>query len=131
MVLHDVVRDTIGDFHVCLAQEVNDYLAGKRGEPETHDTDGLCGCSKGEAFLEKHVHGLVSLHQKFMSLRKDLRLELADWLLKRSQTDHYFTDTRFKPLMTQYHNSLHFAHLEYGQMHYPRKAGLCEHCGVD
>ena len=133
LMMYEIMQETSGDFYVCSSHDVNDYHDGKRGEPEDQKGEGCCGltCDKYQTFMENHTDDLKQLQRQFMSLRKELRIELVHWFLTRQRQDFYFTDMNFRPIaQTKYHHQLHFAHIEYGQTNYPKKQGLCDHCGV-
>lgn len=41
-----------------------------------------------------------------------------------------FTNLYLHIHKTQYFDAIHSAHIEYGELMYPKKEGLCNHCGV-
>eukprot|EP00751_Fragilariopsis_kerguelensis_P030758 CAMPEP_0170909282 /NCGR_PEP_ID=MMETSP0735-20130129/2425_1 /TAXON_ID=186038 /ORGANISM="Fragilariopsis kerguelensis, Strain L26-C5" /LENGTH=316 /DNA_ID=CAMNT_0011305801 /DNA_START=82 /DNA_END=1030 /DNA_ORIENTATION=- len=137
-VLFEVMQDTYGDFLLYNSTVVNNYWeqmsAGDCVEKPLPCERSCCGagCEDFQAFLEAHSGDVVALQRLFMSLRKIIRLELAAWFLSRNTQDLNFTNLDVKPFHAQsnYHEALHFAHIEYGELNYPRNKGMCNHCGV-
>jgi hypothetical protein len=81
------------------------------------------------AFLEEHADNVQRLKNKFRSLRKDIRMELMQWFLHRD-IQKLFATADLQKLETKYSDAISGALVEYGNLMYPKKAGLCPHCGV-
>lgn len=86
-------------------------------------------CGNELAFLEAHQEDVLRIQQKLMSLRKEIRIELAQWFLARDAVTYEFTDMEFRRFDTKFSSQIKSTHWEYGKMMYPKKAPLCGHCG--
>ena len=138
LVLFEVMQDAYGDFQLHNATDVNNYWQQTRMSPgDRVEKPSPCkqltcnhGCEQLQAFQEAHAGDAMALQRLFMSLRKEIRLELAGWFLSRNQEGVYFTNLDVVPFQSKYHHPLHFAHIEYGQLNYPKRKDMCNHCGV-
>jgi hypothetical protein len=128
----EVIRITYGEFHTCSYKQATQYLEGaieksevKTERPFNHE------CGNLWEFLEEHADDVRKIQFKFLSLRKRIRVALAQWFLSRDVAGSIFLDENFQMLEPeQQHWELVAAHHEYGELMYPKKAGLCNHCGV-
>jgi len=129
--LYEVVRETRGDFETCSQKEAAKYL---NGEIDASEVDNEVPydhvCPNVVAFREAHLEDIDHLKDNFMSLRKDIRIELAQWFLCRDVSGYVFTDLGFNTFTTKYTDALIDAHKEYGQLMYPKKTKMCNCCGV-
>lgn len=126
-ILFEVVLDTCGDLEIHHADEIN-Y---KKSDRNREIPRVICGCDRMDAFMEAHGSEVYSLKHLFMSLRKDIRMELAQWFFARKVHRHGLTDQNLNLLAnSKYHHAVDQAHIEYGQMMYPRHANMCDHCGT-
>uniref|UniRef100_A0A7R9W766 Uncharacterized protein n=1 Tax=Pseudictyota dubia TaxID=2749911 RepID=A0A7R9W766_9STRA len=119
--LYEVVGETCGDFQCC--DKLGDKFCSGDDLPFIHH------CRNEAAFLEKHDHDVRRLKQKFKHLRKDIRIVLMQWFLGRD-TQMLFADMSCRFITTKYSDSVRFAHFEYGELMYPKNAGMCRCCGV-
>jgi hypothetical protein len=87
-------------------------------------------CDNFHAFMEDHASDVLGIKRKFTALRWDLRLELAQWFLSRDVAGYRFTDMNLNELETKYSKALVGAQHDYGELMYPKKARMCNHCGV-
>jgi len=143
-VLFFVVAGTYGNYQLCIKDDVNNYFYGDgtHEKPKARNNENFyCAagrdCPQVLAFYDAHfangddTSDVIVLRNLFMSLRKDIRIELAQWFLERVDSrDGVFTGVDGSPLRSKYHYALHFAHIEYGELNYPRKSGLVDYLGV-
>jgi hypothetical protein len=87
-------------------------------------------CPNFHAFLKDHAEDVLEIKRKLLALRRALQLELAKWLLARDVSGYCFTDLDLNELETTYSSALTGAHIDYGELVYPKKARMCNHCGV-
>jgi hypothetical protein len=129
--LYQVIQEGWGDFHTCSRHDRSairedgmslDDVDTKR--PYDHD------CHNFHAFMEDHASDVLEIKRKFRALRPDVRLELAQWFLSRDVAGYRFTDRNLSELKTKYSSALVGAHIDYGKLMYPKKARMCNHCGV-
>ena len=129
--LYEVIQEGWGDFQICAQSQLQKY---DRGDIEISDIDAERPynheCPNYYQFQEVHQSDVQDIKRKFNFLRKDLRLELAQWFLSRDVAGYTFTDSNFQVLRTKYSDAIREANFEYGRLAYPKNAGLCSHCGV-
>jgi hypothetical protein len=129
--LYEVIQEGWGDFHTCSRNDLSQNREdGIRVEDVFTERPFDHECHKLSLFLEDHVSDVLEIKHKFLSLRKDIRLDLAKWFLSRDVVGYCFADPDLNELETKYSTSLDHAHIEYGELMYPKKALMCNHCGV-
>lgn len=130
--LYQVVRQSCGDFEICEMRELEKYHDGlisrsdlNTERPYDHECNNLV------CFLQDNGATISRLKEKFMSLRKDIRIELAQWFLARDVCGYVFADAaNLKVITTPYSEAAIDTHIQYGKDMYPKKGNLCNHCGV-
>lgn len=116
-----------GEFQIMDTKE-NKFQSFK-GRPLEDLDKGLC--EKGYVFLQDHQVQLMDLLTKFNSIKNNnIALELMNWLLGRNHAGHRFANLSGKQRTSPFSEKVESAHTEYGKLMYPKKAGLCPHCGI-
>ena len=92
-------------------------------------------CPQSLAFVDAHFNGensdVVILRNLFLSLRKDIRIELVQWFFNRYDGTTVFTDLDINPLQSKcHHYRFDHVHHEYGELNYSKKSGLCKCHGM-
>jgi hypothetical protein len=129
--LYEVIQEGWGDFHTCRYCDVSQNREdGIRFEDVDTERPYDHECANFHAFCKDHAVDVLEIKHKFLSLKKDLRLELAQWFLSRDVTGYCFADPDLNKLETKYSSAVTGAHIDYGELMYPKKARMCYHCGV-
>jgi len=131
IMLCEVVRETVGEFRVCHFTDSEKYQNGEISKHEVNDEmPHNHQCRNLVPFLQDHQDDVRYIKIKFMSLRKAIRIELAQWFLGRDDAGKRFTDIDFLVIKTPYSQALTDAHIEYGESMYPKTQYMFNHCGV-
>lgn len=116
---------------LCIYQ-IKDVDAFKLGTMAESDMDQypLGSCGNMDTFLDVHSADVTSLKDKLRRFRKPFRLEVIRWFISRDICGGCLFDENHKPITTKESDRVDSAHHEYGELMYPKKAGLCLCHGV-
>jgi hypothetical protein len=128
--LFEVVKE-VGGVTSCCHKKLKKFRAGDilaedldTERPFEHECDNL------KAFMAQHRQDVLNLKKKCKGLRKNLKIELAQWLLGRTVCGWVIIDKNNNELTTNFSDSVYSAHGEYGELVYPKKAAMCPFHGV-
>lgn len=92
--------------------------------PYNHKCDNLA------SFLQSHQADVMMIKVMFNSLSRDVRIELMQWFMGRECVGMHLADEQGEVIFTKWSLCVHYAHIDYGEIMYPKKAGLCSCCGI-
>ena len=124
-----------GGLVLMMYQVMNDTCGVTRGIQggnivEWNDMPFNHTCHNMICFMQDHGQDVARIHRKMESLSRDVKIELMQWLIGRECAGMRFVDRNDELIETNWSSIIELAHIEYGEMAYAKKAGLCPHCGV-
>lgn len=120
--LYEVVEETCGICR-CWSHVKDQYYDG--GE---RPFDHICG--NLIEFMRHHKQDVKRIKNNLMSLNKEVRIEMMQWLIGREACGFHFVDSDGIVIQSKWSDMIDESHLDYGRMAYPKKAGLCLCCGI-
>jgi len=121
--MYQVANSTCGCTVQCWSHNSDQLYAGE-SMPYNHKCDNLA------SFLQSHQADVMMIKVMFNSLSRDVRIELMQWFMGRECVGMHLADEQGEVIFTKWSLCVHYAHIDYGEIMYPKKAGLCSCCGI-
>ena len=123
------VAKEVGGVTACSHEDLRKFRDGDTEDLDTerpfeHECDNLI------AFIAEHRQDVLNSKKKFKALKKNLKIELATWLLGRDVCGQVIVDKSDNELTTSFSDSVSSAHREHGELVHPKKATTCQCHGV-
>ena len=120
--MYQVARESFGSVQ-CWSHIDEKHYYGKT-MPYNHKCDNLA------SFMQSHQADVTKIKKKFDLLSKDVKIELMQWLIGREVCGMHLADETGEVMSTEWSLFVFSAHTDYGDIMYPKKAGLCSCCGI-
>jgi hypothetical protein len=115
--------------HIYQMTDVRAVKKGKMAEGNLEPVP-VGSCCNVDEFLDTHSADVTRLKNKLRRFPKRVRLEVIRWFVSRDVCGARLFDENYDEIMTKDSDRVDSAHHEYGELMYPKKAGLCPCHGV-